>query len=165
MRKNIAQPQVPVPLDHVAEVALAFGIVEGSVFVVPHPFCWELASKPGGDPDGPYSIEFMSWRPGVRLELRGHSEHHYTVEEHEGQGAQILTVIGVFKPGKYPTRVFYTRKWRDPDGKEFGKGALRIKVLSAFRRIISGYHYQYETALMPKEDMLAAKRARASMVA
>ncbi|WP_296341520.1 hypothetical protein [Reyranella sp.] len=126
-------------------------VVAGAVFVVPHPFCWEMASKPGDDPEGPYSIEIMSWRPGVRPELRGHGEYHYTVEEYEGMGSQILTVVGVFRPGKYPTRVFYTRRWRDPDGKEFGKGGLRIKVMSAFKRIIGGYRHHEEPCLMARE--------------
>lgn len=131
-------------------------IAAGASFTVAHPFCWELASKPGDDPEGPWNIEFMSWRPGVRFALRGHGEYHHGVEEFEGVGAQVLTVVGVFKPGKYPARVFYTRKWRDPDGKEFGKGALRIKVTSAFKRLLRGYHHQEEPCLMPKAEGLLA---------
>lgn len=88
--------------------------------------------------DGPY--EFESWRPGTR----GEAVYPDDCEEvADGEGEMILTVIDVFKPGKYPERVFYTRKWKDPDGKIFGKNLLKITVVSAFKRRISGYFYDY----------------------
>jgi hypothetical protein len=35
-------------------------------------------------------------------------------------GFAKFTVQGVFKPGRYPTRVFFTRAFTDPDGKTLG---------------------------------------------
>lgn len=64
----------------------------------------------------------------------------------DGLGSIILTVVGVFKPGKYPTRVFFTRRWRDPEGREFGKGALRIATVPQFYILAGGYRHDYEIA-------------------
>ena len=61
-------------------------------------------------------------------------------------GTQILTVVSVHKPGKFPARVFYTRRWRDPDGVEFGKTHLRVTVMQSFRTIVRGYRHDYRMA-------------------
>ena len=111
---------------------------EGDEIVVRYPFLWEAATEMG--PDG--VCEIMSWRPGVRFELLPpYGDDSEAIAD--GEGRQILTVVSVYKPGRFPARVFYTRRWRDPNGKEFGKGALRIKTLDAFRRITSGYQHEY----------------------
>lgn len=114
----------------------------GDEIAVKHPFLWELATVEMGE-DGP--VDAMSWRPGVRFELLPpYGEDSEAIAD--GEGLMILTVISVHKPGRYPTRVFYTRRWRDPRGKEFGKGALRVKTLNAFRRIASGYQHEFRVA-------------------
>ena len=52
-----------------------------------------------------------------------------------GEGHEIRTVVSIHTPApRYPTRVFYTRRWRDPDGHEFGRAGLRITTAAAFRR-------------------------------
>ena len=58
-------------------------------------------------------------------------------------GSMVLTVVDVFKPGRYPARVFYTRQWIDPDGKVFGKSALRMTTVSAFLRRTRGYMHDF----------------------
>lgn len=143
----------------------ALEIVAGAVFTVPHPFCRQLVSLPGDDPEGPPSVERMSWVPGVRFEYgdSAYGDDPDTVEEYDGIGVQILTVVAVFKPGRFPTRVFYTRKWRVPEGREFGKGGLRIKVMSAFKRLISGYQYQNPARLKTSAEWFAAELAKAEV--
>ncbi len=125
-------------------LAAASDVVAGAEFTVTHPFCWDLASRPSGDPEGPYSQEFMSWRPGVRYELLPPYGDSEAIAD--GNGAQVLTVVSVHKPGRFPARVFYTRRWIDPRGQSFGKGALRIKIVSAFRRLVRGYRDEYRLA-------------------
>jgi len=61
----------------------------------------------------------------------------------DGQGLMQLIVVGTFKPGRFPMRVFYTRSWTDPDGNTFGKGCLRITTLERFRRISRGFQHPY----------------------
>lgn len=39
--------------------------------------------------------------------------------------------------------MFYTRKWVDPDGVEFGKNKLHITTLATFRRRAAGYYHEY----------------------
>jgi hypothetical protein len=126
---------------------------EGFVFTVPYPFVWEKTSVPGTDPEGPYSVEIMTWRPGtilVNREMPKNANPYEWCPDDDpkevahGTGAQIITIASVHKPGRFPTRVFYSRRWRDPNGKEFGKGGLRIKTLGAFKRLVSGYRCEFE---------------------
>lgn len=85
--------------------------------------------------------ERPTWRPGVEHEnLSQYSEWTYA----DGMGAVEYVVIGVFKPGSYPARVFYTRTWVDPDGKRFGNQKLRITTMQNFRTLIKGYRHDYE---------------------
>lgn len=56
----------------------------------------------------------------------------------------VLTVIDHFKPGRFPARVFFTRRWVTPDGKEFGKGKLHIATIPAFKRRATAYMHEYE---------------------
>jgi hypothetical protein len=116
-------------------------LAAGDVFEVAHPFVWEKVSLPPDDPEGGYR-EGMSWRPGV---TQGEPDHWGECDMvAHGIGAQILTVVSVHKPGRFPSRVFYTRRWRSPGGKEFGKGALRVKSLNAFTRLVRGYRHDFE---------------------
>jgi len=58
-------------------------------------------------------------------------------------GVMVLTIVDIHKPGRYPERIFYTRKWVDPDGKEFGSGKLNITTTPTFKRRAAGYYYPY----------------------
>jgi len=101
--------------------------------------------------------EVLSWKPGVGYVFCYPDDMRAVCE---GVGKQILTVVDVHKPGKYPTRVFYTRKFITPDGVEFGKNNLRIATLPAFRRLIAGYAYPYEPA--GEDDIAELERNRES---
>lgn len=85
----------------------------------------------------------MSWRPGTRAEFVAPDD---TEDFADGIGLQILTVISRHKPGKFPERIFFTRKWRDPDGHEFGKGKLHIMTAQAFKRRCNGFMHEYKMA-------------------
>jgi hypothetical protein len=114
-------------------------IEPGAVFTVPYPyFREEVDLPPEGPNEGP--VTNITWRPGVRWVL----VYDDFEAEAEGIGAMLLTVIDVHKPGRFPARVFFTRQWRDPDGKLFGKGALRITTVPAFLRRTKGYMHEFE---------------------
>jgi hypothetical protein len=105
----------------------------GESVEVPHPFIREEYSASDGD--GKYS-NYIGWRPGVKSEfLRSGSEDRRA----DGIGAQILTLVGRYRPGEFPERVFYTRKWRDPEGRVFGKNKLHTKTVGNFNTLVRGY--------------------------
>jgi hypothetical protein len=101
-----------------------------------YPFVREAYQAFG--PNGYEDLE--TWRPGVRFEHVG-SEDLGSVAD--GVGHVVYTEISRHKPGKYPTRVFFTRSWIDPDGNAFGNSCLRIVTLQKFNRLIAGYRYRY----------------------
>jgi hypothetical protein len=92
------------------------------------------------DEDGEQEVQ--TWNPGARFEAAGYWGDETDVIA-DGEGFQILTVIDVHKPGKYPERVFYTITWIDPDGREFGKGKLHIATTEKFRRWSRGFKFSY----------------------
>lgn len=110
----------------------------GSVIEVDYPFYLETVSL--SDPEGGPSISTKSWRPGTYFE-------EVTVDTSDsfadGLGKQIITVISIHKPGQYPTRVFFTRKWRDPRGKVFGKQRLHNLSIGVFRGLLRGYRHSF----------------------
>jgi hypothetical protein len=108
----------------------------GMTFEFPYPFVRDEYSA--GDGEGGWAT-YVGWRPGIQqvpiwddVKLVAH-----------GMGSQILTVVGTYKPGKFPERVFFTRNWRDPQGRVFGKDKLRILSAGAFTRQRSGYRHRY----------------------
>lgn len=134
-------------------------VVPGMVFKGRYPFIRVKVSL--CDEDGPY--EAMSWKPGVNHEpyyVPPGECNYETVAD--GEGEILLTVVSIHKPGRYPTRVFYTRKWRAPDGHEFGKNGCRVATAEKFLRLAGGYRFEYavkppapwkmaETKRIPKE--------------
>lgn len=112
----------------------------GDVFSVPYPYCRETVELPPDDPEATEMAQVQSWRPGVFTE----SDGGYDVQSAaDAMGAMLLTVIDVHKPGRFPARVFFTRQWRDPDGKVFGKSVLRITTVPAFLRRTKGYMHDF----------------------
>lgn len=111
-------------------------LVGGMEICVPYPFI--LDDFEGFDEDGPYKTK--TWRPGVRFEQVSIDESESVADD---EGVMILTVVSTHKPGRFPERVFYTRRWRNPKGAEFGKGKLFIATAQKFRRISRGYGYAY----------------------
>ncbi len=120
-----------------ATVMASEPIQAGQVFQFSYPFVRDVFSEM--DEDG--VSESPTWKPGARFV---NTPTGGTDTLADGIGQQILTVIGSYKPGKYPLRIFYTRQWRDPSGKVFGKGSLRIKSQAAFTNLLSGYRHEFE---------------------
>jgi hypothetical protein len=62
----------------------------------------------------------------------------------DAMGVMLITVVASYKPGRYPTRVFYTRQWCGPDGVVYGKNGLRMTTATAFARLVAGYRYPFK---------------------
>jgi hypothetical protein len=122
-------------------------IAEGASFNVTYPFVKGTFSEFDGDG---YS-EAPTWTPGVRFEDISPEDVGSFAD---GEGAMTLTVVSVHKPGKYPTRVFYTRRFATPDGKVFGKSRLHIATADKFRRLCNGYRHEY-TLVKASEERAA----------
>jgi hypothetical protein len=113
----------------------------GKTYEVAYPFVLEEVDLPPDDPEGGMR-SVKSWRPGVGFI---HSDPNCDADSYaDAFGQMLLTVVDVHKPGKYPARVFYTRKWRDPKGREFGKAGLRITTTPAFKRLLAGYRHEID---------------------
>ena len=111
-------------------------IESGSQYRVEFPFV--VTTYSGYDVDGPFTDE--CWRPGCKDIPCAPDDFEMVAD---GIGEMILTVVDVHKPGKYPERVFYTRKWIDPEGKEFGSSKLCITTTPTFKRRVAGYYHNY----------------------
>jgi hypothetical protein len=125
-------------------------ICPGTVIEVGYPFVRDTYNDPA---DG--FAECKTWCPGVRHEWIAPDETVAPDETEtvaDAMGTQIITVVSTHKPGRFPERVFYTQRWRDPNGREFGKGKLRTKTAQAFRRLIRGYRYEFRL-VAPKLEL------------
>ena len=122
-------------------------ITAGDIRRVPYPFYRGTFDE--WDEDGVRPI--ATWVPGTRLEPMAPDGGDSDCIA-DGMGFMRLLVVSVHKPGRYPTRVFYVRKWEDPDGRQFGKGALRMTTLGAFRQLLSGYRHPYELVAQSKKE-------------
>lgn len=116
----------------------------GDVFHVRYPFVRCEVDVPDPDPEGFGFVTIKSWKPGVEFEEVGCGYGAPDVESVcDAEGQMVLTVVDVHKPGRFPSRVFFTRRWIDPDGNEFGKGGLHITTVQAFKRRAAGYMHEY----------------------
>jgi hypothetical protein len=107
---------------------------QGDWFEIPYPFIRGVYGADMGEPDMP------TWQPGIRNEWITPEE---TGTVADGLGSATFAVVDVFKPGRYPTRVFFTRTFTDPDGKTFGAKKLHIATLQKFNRLIAGYRIPF----------------------
>lgn len=105
-------------------------MVPGAVFERWYPFKREEVEI--WDNDG--AIGAISWVPGWYYQDSGPEDQE---PAWDGEGVEIRTLVSLHKPGRYPERAFYVRQWRDPDGKVFGKTALRMTTASAFRKWVA----------------------------
>jgi hypothetical protein len=112
---------------------------EGNVFRAPYPFVRDEYDSP--EEDG--IVKVKTWKPGTRFEWVGPEDTECVAD---AVGEIILTVVSIHKPGRFPTRVFFTRRWRDPKGREFGKTKLHICTAEKFRRLASGYAHEFQIA-------------------
>jgi hypothetical protein len=116
-------------------------LVEGAVFRAPYPFVRTTYTEQ--DEDG--YAEVKSWKPGTRFVERFiYPDHIESDCLADGVGEIILTVVSIHKPGRFPTRVFFTRKWQRPDGREFGKPKCHCVTSDKFKRLAKGYRFDFE---------------------
>ena len=109
----------------------------GDTIVIPYPFVrgtYLDLSCEDGFADKP------TWTPGVRYEAVGPEDSGAVAD---AIGSCAFTVEAVFKPGRFPTRVFFTRQYTNPDGAKFGKTKLHIATLDKFRRLAKGYQHPF----------------------
>jgi hypothetical protein len=143
-------------------------IEPGAVITVPYPFVRDIYNEPVFDEDGCGTVERQTWRPGTRFENAsryiGHGEYDEAVDCFaDAMGSQVLTVLSIHKPSpRHASRVFYTRKWIDPDWREFGKPTLRVKGVSAFTTLTHGYRHPFNMVAAKQELKAADSERRAS---
>ena len=106
----------------------------GITYIVKYPFIKTTFSFYEGS-------KTPTWKPGI--------EYRYACPQAEaepyadGRGYQCIKVISKHKPPGFPERIFYTRTWIDPDGKEFGKNQCRVKTTGNITKILNGFQYEY----------------------
>jgi hypothetical protein len=113
----------------------------GRIITVDFPFVLSTYREPYWGPDDVNPEPVKCWKPGIEWEPAGPGD---CVAVARGMGKMVLTEVSRHKPSKYPERVFYTRRWIDPDGKVFGKPKLRITTASAFARMCNGYRQPFQ---------------------
>jgi hypothetical protein len=109
----------------------------GEDFRIKFPFY--LGTHHGYDAGGDYYCDEV-WIPGTKSQDVCPDDCELVAD---GEGEMILSIVDIHKPGRYPERVFYTRKWIDPDGDEFGATKLRIITTPTFKRRAAGYYHEY----------------------
>jgi hypothetical protein len=115
--------------------------VAGDIYTAPYPFVRDTYVKYEAETTD--LVEAPTWKPGAVLESVG-PYHEEVAAVADGVGSVIYTVIDIHKPGRFPTRVFYTRQWVTPEGKMFGKVKLHIDTMEKFRRLVRGYRFDFE---------------------
>jgi hypothetical protein len=100
-------------------------------YVVDYPFRRSLRTDPLG-------LVLSTWMPGPEPVPDGPEDH---ARVYDGMGKVIYTVISRHRPGKYPMRVFYLRRYTAPDGTEFGSPRLKVTTFSHFRTLLRGYRF------------------------
>lgn len=112
--------------------------IAGAFFEARYPFVRDTFTEWDGE-DGYANVS--TWKPGIKAVETGPEDSDMFAD---AEGAIILTVVGTYKPGRFPTRVFFTRRWRDPDGREFGKGNCRMTTIANFYALARGYRHPYQ---------------------
>lgn len=114
----------------------------GQVFTVEnYPFVRYMADLIDDEGCG-YQAE--GWRPGCSVETERGMWGAETSYVADGTGKMVLEVVSAHRPGKYQERVFYLRRWIDPDGREFGATKLRVTTAAAFTKLRRGYRHDFE---------------------
>lgn len=115
------------------------------IFEVPYPFVRGTVEL--YDEDGPCKID--TWIPGTRFVPVAPDD---SISVADKMGVHVLTVISTHKPGRFPTRIFYTQGWITPEGKRFGKTRCCVTTVSNFRTKLKGYRYEFEMSVCGDSD-------------
>ena len=124
-------------MTRISKAAIPAGYTCRSVW----PFC--LAERDGASstPPGVEAGEWGEWRPGTRSEPCEPDSARFVCD---GAGSREITVVSVHQPPGYTSRVFYTIKWVDPNGRVFGSKKLRVMSIGPFRVMLRGHRHPYE---------------------
>jgi len=106
----------------------------GAYYEIGYPFIRD-ATNAGG---------FAKWKPGCRWDRS--VARYDRVGKCDAMGTMLVSVKGVYTPPSYPTRVFFTKRWIDPSGSEFGRNTLRCYALGAFTYLVKGFKHPFEIA-------------------
>lgn len=119
----------------------------------PYPFLrkkYEVRSFPCDADEGWVAPEAWpladGWMPGARHETTcdsGGAAVDYSCDA-DGTGAILLTEFAAFRNVQGREMVTYKRRWRDPDGRVFGKGDYRVCSREKFARMAKGYAFDFE---------------------
>lgn len=108
-------------------------IRDGDIFTVECPFILDKYTEMTEEG----YCTFLSYRPGVKWEFL---EPDSSEPVCHGVGTVTYKVVSYHKlPHPYPDRVFFTRKFKSPDGREFGKNRLLVLTKEAFSRRAKAY--------------------------
>ncbi len=118
-------------------------LTPGQQFTVVYPFAHDTYVEHVEGDEGWQESEVPTWKVGVRHADKGEGDVESIADAH---GKSVLTVISVHKPGRFPTRVFFTRTWIAPDGKAFGKTKCRVTTVPTFMALTRGYRHPYVLA-------------------
>lgn len=115
----------------------------GDRFEFVYPFARDTYRAVDEDEDGSGYADVPTWKVGVRHADKGEGDIESIAD---GLGRCVVTVVSTHKPGKYPTRVFFTRTWIAPDGKAFGKTKCRMTTAATFKTLVQGYRHEFVLA-------------------
>ena len=113
-------------------------IEPGATFIRPHPFT--KCAPPRGHGDKPP----LRWRPGAW-------NHEGEWPSAHAMGSVTFHVVSLHSPPRYPRRVFFTRRFTDPDGALLKQSGLLCKTLNTFEGNVEdiGFEYDLEADMDP----------------
>lgn len=97
----------------------------GQIWRKPTPFLQE--DRVVSDALGDRTVK--SWRPGIRWIQVSPDDSE---PDSDGDGVEVRTISAYVEIAGEVSRILYRRHWIDPDGKAFGKPAMRMTTPSAF---------------------------------
>lgn len=117
------------------------------------PFVVEDRDIPDPNPEGFGLVRVKSWRPGVRHEPTAPDDFEAIWD---GEGVELRRIVAVSKIEGGGVRLLYRRTYRRPDGKEFGRGTVRMTTPAAFTAWKRGSSMGLWRELQARREYLAS---------
>lgn len=105
-------------------------------FVRTHPFTLDTSGA-------------FKWRPGAWESEPRHNDD--PMPACHGLGFVYFKVVSVHKPGRYPTRVFYTRRFVTPDDEALPESGCLCVTMEKFKRLRKDFYVPYVVVEPSKE--------------
>lgn len=103
---------------------------------IPYPFVRGTYSGYDECEDGISTIVRETWNPGAH---EGCDDWGRLFATADAMGAMLLTEVAHFASERGRPMVVVRIKWREPEGRVFGKGQLKILSRDKFQRTLRGY--------------------------